>query len=175
MLLASCGNAGRMASAEGNANAGQEAVNIGYGSTQKDNLTYSVSGVDFEQKEISGYSNIWDYLRGRVPGVSIGNASAGSTPEIIIRGIGTNSSSTQPLIMVDGMEVSDINYLNPNDVANVSVLKDGSTAIYGARGANGVILITTKTAQEAAEAEAAAHKAEKQAKKEAKKAKKADK
>jgi len=63
---------------------------------------------------------------------------------IIIRGIGSINSSNDPLILVDGSEITDLSTINPNDVKSVDVLKDASSSIYGVRGANGVILITTK-------------------------------
>lgn len=74
--------------------------------------------------------------------------------------------------MVDGNDTPDISYLNPNDIASVSVLKDASASIYGSRGGNGVILITTKSARQAAEAEAQARKAAKEAARAAKAARK---
>ena len=63
---------------------------------------------------------------------------------IIIRGIGSINSSNDPMILVDGSEITDLSTINPNDVKSVDVLKDASSSIYGVRGANGVILITTK-------------------------------
>jgi TonB-dependent SusC/RagA subfamily outer membrane receptor len=89
------------------------------------------------------YNTIYDYLEGRVPGLRI-IRNNGGTPSILIRGINSITSSTEPLILVDGVEVHDISYLNPRDVRSVDVLKDGSAAIYGSRGGNGVILITLK-------------------------------
>ena len=89
--------------------------------------------------QTKSYSDMYEYLQGRVPGLQV-------TPDkrIIIRGIGSINSSTEPLILVDGAEVSDLSTINPHDVKTVDVLKDGSSSIYGVRGANGVILITTK-------------------------------
>ena len=66
-----------------------------------------------------------------------------SDNRIIIRGIGTNSNNTDPLILVDGVEVTDLSGINPADVQSVDVIKDGSSAIYGMQGANGVIIIKT--------------------------------
>ena len=149
-----------------------EEINVGYGSVSKDELTYSVDQVKIDEKESTVYTNIWDYMRGRVPGVSIGPAGAGETPAITVRGISSVNLSTQPLILLDGIVTADISMLNPNDVASVSVLKDASAAIYGTRGANGVIMITTKTAQQEARREAEAKKAARQAQKEARQAKK---
>ena len=102
-----------------------------------DKITGSVSKVDMKNAET--YNNIYDYLRGRVPGVQVvGNSS------IRIRGAGAPNSNPEPLIIVDGVETSDISDLNPNDVASVEILKDGTAALYGMRGANGVIIIKTK-------------------------------
>lgn len=146
-------------------------VDIGFGHIKKDQVTTSVTDVDINREEIETYANIWDYLRGRVPGVQIGNSTSGETPEITVRGINSITLSSQPLIMVDGMEMADISFLNPYEVSSVSVIKDGSAAMYGVRGANGVILITTKAAAMAAQQAEEAHKAAKEAAKLARKAK----
>jgi TonB-dependent SusC/RagA subfamily outer membrane receptor len=141
----------------------QGEINVGYGSVNREKLTYSVTQVEVDEKEAIVYNNIWDYLRGRVPGVMIGNAGPGETPTINVRGINSINSSTQPLFVVDGVETPDISYMNPNDIATVSVLKDASASIYGTRGGNGVILITTKGAKEAARIEAEAKREARQA------------
>lgn len=109
---------------------------------EKGKLTQAVSQVEIDEKQVGGYSNIYDYIKGKVPGVSV----IGSFPnvKIQIRGIGSLNLPTDPLFIVDGTEVSDIGYIHPNDVKSISVLKDSSSSIYGSRGANGVILITTK-------------------------------
>ncbi len=120
---------------------GGEAVNVGYGSVTKDNLTASVSKVKPKKTEVVTYNNIYDYLKGRVPGVMV---TGGDPPRVIIRGIGDINGNNDPLFIVDGVEVQDLSYLNPNDVDSVEVIKDGTSAIYGVRGANGVILVTTK-------------------------------
>ena len=114
-------------------------VNIGYGTAKKGHLTQSVSSLQVKENEMQSYRDIFEYLEGRVAGVEV-------TPDkrIIVRGIGTFNGSSDPLILVDGQEWQDISALNPNDVKSIDVLKDSSTAIYGIRGANGVILITTK-------------------------------
>lgn len=114
-------------------------VDVGYGTVKKSELTTSVSTVKVNDNEIQTYSNMYDYLRGKVPGLMV-------TPDnrILIRGVNSINSSNDPLILVDGMEVSNLSSVNPNDVRSVNVLKDASTSIYGVRGANGVILITTK-------------------------------
>ena len=92
-----------------------------------------------KDSQTKSYADMYEYLQGRVPGLQV-------TPDkrIIIRGIGSINSSNDPLILVDGAEISDLSTINPNDVKSVDVLKDASSSIYGVRGANGVILITTK-------------------------------
>jgi len=142
-----------------------EQVNVGYGTADKKDLTYAVSSVKVSEQEIS-YSNMYDYLRGRVPGVLIGPGNS-----ITIRGNNSVNSSNEPLILLDGVEITDLSNVSPNDVYSVDVLKDASTAIYGMRGANGVILITTKGAQFTKQAAAEAKKKEKAERKAARKAK----
>ena len=131
-LLAGCGTSSRVPSKG-------ETVDVGYGTQDKDKLTSSVSNLKVQKNDAQTYSSIYDYLRGRVPGVMVT-----SDNRIIIRGIGTNSDNTDPLILVDGVEMSDLSGLNPSDVDSVDVIKDGSSAIYGMRGANGVVIIKTK-------------------------------
>ena len=119
-----------------------EQIEIGYGTADKGKLTTAVSQVNVNEKDVSGYSNIFDYIRGKVPGVAVyGN---GPSAKIQIRGLNSINSPTDPLFVVDGVEVSDISMINPYDVKSISVLKDASSSIYGARGANGVILIKLK-------------------------------
>ena len=99
--------------------------------------TNSIGRVDMKNAET--YTNIYDYLRGRVPGVEIVGTS------IRLRGINT-TGNTDALIILDGMEVSDISDVNPMDVKSVEVLKDAASTMYGMRGANGVVIIKTKGA-----------------------------
>ena len=114
-------------------------VNIGYGVVRKGDLTQSVSTLEVKDNEMQGYRDIYDYLEGRVAGVEVTYDK-----RIIVRGVNTVNGSTDPLILVDGQEWQDISALNPNDIKSIDVLKGSATAIYGVRGANGVILITTK-------------------------------
>ena len=130
-LLAGCGTSSRVASRG-------ESVDVGYGTQDKDKLTTSVSNLKVKKTEAQTYSSVYDYLRGRVPGVMVT-----SDNRIIIRGIGTNSDATDPLILVDGVEVTDLSTIDPAYVKSVDVIKDGSTAIYGMQGGNGVIIIKT--------------------------------
>lgn len=114
-------------------------VDIGYTKISKKRLTTSVGQVKVNEKEASSYSNIYDYLIGRIPGLEVRRDGT-----LRVRGAGSVNSGQDPLILVNGMEWRSIDGLSPSDVKSVSVLKDGSAAIYGARGANGVVLITTK-------------------------------
>ena len=121
------------------------------------------------------YSDIFEMIRGKVPGVTVGQAGPGQMPSIVIRGIGTNSGQTQPLFIVDGLQTENIASIRPEDVDSIDIIKDGTSAIYGMQGANGVIMITTKSAARQAAAQAEAAKAARAAKKAARKAAKKDK
>ncbi len=105
--------------------------------SQNDLETNSIGRV--EMKNAETYTDIYEYLRGKVPGVEIVGTS------IRIRGINT-TGNTDALIILDGMEVSDISDVNPADVKSVEILKDAASTIYGMRGANGVVIIKTKSA-----------------------------
>jgi TonB-dependent SusC/RagA subfamily outer membrane receptor len=124
-------------------------VDVGYWTVDKSDLTGAVSTINAEEiKRCPNYSAAYS-LQGQAAGVFVtsgSSAAPGRSPEIAIRGIGTYYAGKQPLYVVDGVPVNSIDFLNPNDIKSVSVLKDASsTAIYGARGANGVILVTTKS------------------------------
>jgi len=124
-----------------------EVVVVGYGRQKKREITGAISRVtDKTIKEIP-ILTVEQALQGRTAGVQVTNQSGqpGDEPTVRIRGIGTTGNAT-PLYIVDGMAVSGIDYLNPGDIESMDVLKDASTAaIYGARAANGVVLITTKS------------------------------
>jgi len=124
-----------------------EVVVVGYGRQKKREITGAISRVtDKTIKEIP-ILRVEQALQGRTAGVQVTNQSGqpGDEPTVRIRGIGTTGKAT-PLYIVDGMAVSGIDYLNPGDIESMDVLKDASTAaIYGARAANGVVLITTKS------------------------------
>ena len=120
----------------------RDTVNVGYGYVKKENLTNSVSDVKMDQNEVASYNDIGEYLQGKVPGLTV--IKNGPRYRFLIRGLSTINGTSEPLLIVDGVEVSDISYLNPRDVKSVEVLKDSAASIYGARGAYGVILITTR-------------------------------
>ena len=126
-----------------------EVVVVGYGTQKKVNLTGAVSAVKMDEKMVSRpVANVSSGLQGLVPGLAISQNSgmAGKNDvSMIIRGMGTVNNA-KPLVVVDGMPDVDINRLNMNDIESISVLKDAtSSAVYGSRAANGVILITTKS------------------------------
>lgn len=125
-----------------------------------------------DQKDKTQYETVFDLLRGE-PGVTVGPGGGnGEMPSIIIRGIATNSSYTQPLFVVDGIITDNVTYLRPEDIYSVEVLKDGTASIYGVQGQNGVILFRTKSAVEAEKLAAETRKAEKKAAREARRKKK---
>lgn len=130
-----------------------EVVAIGYGTQKKANLTGAVTSVDVSKTlESKTESDVAKALQGAVPGLTITNANGdlNSDPTVVIRGIGTlsNSGTSTPLYIVDGVPMENLGYLNSNDIESISVLKDASsTAIYGTRAAFGVVLVTTKTAK----------------------------
>ena len=122
-------------------------VVIGYGTAKKSDLTGSVAVVKAEQLMDRPVPNVTQALQGKVAGVdvSVNNNAPGAGAKVRVRGLGSINSSLDPLYVVDGVAGVDGNSINPNDIASLEVLKDASsTAIYGARGANGVIMITTK-------------------------------
>ncbi len=127
-----------------------EFIVVGYGVQRKSDLTGSISSVSGEELASQSEGNIAALLQGRAAGVQVTSTSGapGTGVSIRIRGTGTVGDPS-PLYVVDGILTNDISTINPNDIANIEVLKDASaTAIYGSRGANGVVLVTTKTGQE---------------------------
>jgi TonB-dependent SusC/RagA subfamily outer membrane receptor len=125
-----------------------EVLVVAFGKMKKEAFTGSAGVMKSEELSKAQVTNAADALAGRVAGVQLSNPSAqlGASPSITIRGFGSISSDTQPLIVVDGMPFDgDLNLINPNDIESMTVMKDAaSNALYGARGANGVIMITTK-------------------------------
>jgi TonB-linked SusC/RagA family outer membrane protein len=134
----------------------EEVVVIGYGTTKRSDLTGSVGSVGADALRERPAASLNQALAGRVAGVQVNNNSGrpGGRTTVRIRGFSSINSSNNPLYVIDGVQMpmgtldqqsSAIDYINPNDIVSVEVLKDASsTAIYGSRGANGVILVTTK-------------------------------
>ncbi len=126
-----------------------EVVVIGYGTVKKSDLTGSVATIKSEDLTKITSLNPEQGLQGKVTGVQVTSTSGapGAIPVLRVRGVGTFNNSS-PIFVVDGMIMDDISFLSSQDIASMSILKDASaTAIYGSRGANGVILVTTKTGQ----------------------------
>ena len=130
-----------------------EIVVVGYGGVKKGDLTGAVSTVKMSKLEdLPTNNSVFNSLQGRVAGLQIVNSGQGpgSTPAFIVRGISSIHGTQSPLVVVDGFplgEGADLKQINPADIADVVVLKDASsTSIYGSRGANGVIMVTTKKA-----------------------------
>lgn len=128
--------------------AGEELVVVGYGSVQKSDLTGSVSSLPADQLNTGPQTSVDQAIQGRIPGVQVTQTSAepGGGYSIRIRGTNSITAGNEPLYVVDGLPgANPLNSLNPADIESIEVLKDASaTAIYGARGSNGVILITTR-------------------------------
>ncbi|MBT8260360.1 MAG: TonB-dependent receptor plug domain-containing protein [Bacteroidia bacterium] len=115
-------------------------VVIGYGTEDQNNLSTSVNTLNVnDDKNAPVFSNIYEYIRGRVAGVEVTNSN-----QIIIRGVSSFNISNEPMYVVDGMIVSSIDHILPAEVDKISVLKGASASIYGSRGTNGVLEITTK-------------------------------
>lgn len=125
----------------------EEVVAVGYGTQKKSNVTGSISSVKSEDLANRSTSNAASALQGKVSGVQVMNTSGapGATSTIRIRGFSSNGIS-DPLYIVDGLKVTNIDYLDADNIENIEILKDGaSSAIYGAEAGNGVVLVTTKS------------------------------
>ena len=128
----------------------EEVVVIGYGTTKKKDLTGSVASVGGETLAKVPVTSAAEALTGRLPGVQITTTDGSPDAEMIIRvrGGGSVTGDNSPLYIVDGFPVSNINDIAPTDIETIDVLKDASsTAIYGSQGANGVVIITTKSSK----------------------------
>lgn len=125
-----------------------DVVVIGYGTQKKSSLTGAISKFKNEKLDEAPVSRVDQALQGKIAGLNIQNTSSesGAAPKISIRGISSLNAGASPLIVIDGLPVPDgLSFLNPADVESIEVLKDAaSTAIYGSRGASGVIMVTTK-------------------------------
>ena len=125
-----------------------EVVVIGYGTQKKSSLTGAIAKFKNENLDEAPVSRVDQALQGKIAGLTIQNTSseAGAAPKISIRGISSVNAGASPLIVIDGMPVPDgLSFLNPADIESIEVLKDAaSAAIYGSRGASGVIMVTTK-------------------------------
>ena len=124
-----------------------EVVVIGYGEVKRGDVTTAVASVSAKELANRPIVSAVQAIQGKAAGVNVmsPNGSPGSTPQIRVRGTTSMNGSNDPLYVVDGVPVDNINFLSSNDIENIQILKDASSAaIYGSRGANGVVLITTK-------------------------------
>ncbi|RZK72779.1 MAG: SusC/RagA family TonB-linked outer membrane protein, partial [Pedobacter sp.] len=126
-----------------------DVVVVGYGTTKRADLTGAIGSVNMKDLEQAPVKSFDQALSGRVAGVQVStnDGQPGATANIVIRGAGSISQDNSPLYVIDGFpsENANANSINPSDIESIDVLKDASaTAIYGARGSNGVVLITTK-------------------------------
>ncbi|WP_375444948.1 TonB-dependent receptor [uncultured Fibrella sp.] len=125
-----------------------EVVVVGFGTQKKINATGAISSIGTKELTQSPVANISNSLVGRMPGLfatQSGGEPGNDASKIRIRGVGTFSGNTDPLTLVDGIQVDNYNNIDPNEIESVTILKDASsTAVYGIRGANGVLIITTK-------------------------------
>ena len=131
---------------EAEANVLQEVVAVGYGTMKKSDLTGSVTSISADKLTKTPAASLANALQGQAAGVTVNNSSGqpGGAPEVRIRGVGTVNGAS-PIYVVDGVIVDDISFLSPQDIESTEILKDASaTAIYGSRGANGVIIVTTR-------------------------------
>lgn len=135
----------------------EQVVVVGYGTQRKEAVTGSVANISGEKVREVPAPNIAQAIQGRIAGVNISQTSTkpGATMQILIRGARSLSASNDPLVVLDGIPFpGSIGDINPNDIKSIDILKDASaTAIYGSRGANGVILLTTNRGQQGAPAQ----------------------
>jgi TonB-dependent SusC/RagA subfamily outer membrane receptor len=116
-------------------------IAIGYGYVKESDLIYAVDNLQQENNEYCHYSDVYEVLRGRFPGVTVENG------QVIIRGHNSINSSNEALYVVDGITVSTIDWVVPCEIKSINILKDSSASAYGSRGSNGVVIIETKRAE----------------------------
>jgi TonB-dependent SusC/RagA subfamily outer membrane receptor len=114
-----------------------EVIDVGYGVVKKDKLTQSVDKIEVTETDYSSYNNIYDLISSKAPGVDVIEG------KIVIRGTSTLIGGTDPLFVVDGNIMESIDFIQPNVVKSIQILKGSSASIYGVRGSNGVIIINT--------------------------------
>ena len=128
----------------------EETVVIGYGVQKKSVVTASISSVTSDDLKVQSQTRVDNMLQGMTSGVQVtqNSGAPGASSTVIVRGVGSINHAS-PLYIVDGMPAGSIDYINPNDIERIDVLKDAaSAAVYGARAADGVVLVTTKSGKE---------------------------
>lgn len=111
---------------------------VGYGYMDKEDLIFAVNNLQQENNEFCNYTDVFDIIQGRFPGVRVSNG------QVFIRGQNSINSDTEALFVVDGVPTGSIGWIHPCDIKSINILKDSGAAIYGVRGSNGVVLIETK-------------------------------
>jgi len=117
-------------------------IAVGYGYMKKEELTFAAENMQQENNEYCNFTNIYELLKGRFPGVTVDGTSG--SYRVYVRGTQSINSSDEVLFVVDGSSGANVDGLNPCNIKSISVIKDGMTSIYGTRGSNGVILVETK-------------------------------
>ncbi len=149
LLTATAAGCGSSSPARTSGEPDEEEVNVGYGTQSRDRMTTSVSSVSEEELDDRPVRQAEELMEGRFPGVHVMRTASGGFA-VRIRGASSIYGSNDPLYVIDGVPVApgpdgSLSFLNPRDIAKIDVLKDAAaTAIYGSRGSNGVILITTR-------------------------------
>jgi len=123
-----------------------DVVVVGYLTQDRQNVTSAVAALDVKEAEKTPVPTLAQAFQGRVAGVQVeGTGGPGAVPNVLIRGVGSTGTNTAPLYVIDGLWTDNIRNLSPTDIESTTILKDASsTAVYGSRGANGVVVITTK-------------------------------
>jgi TonB-dependent SusC/RagA subfamily outer membrane receptor len=119
-------------------------IATGYGYISEEKLGYAVNHLQQENNEFCNYTDIFDLITGRFPGVRVSHHTGGGA--VYIRGVNSINLETEALYVVDGVVTDDITFLHPCDVSSIDILKDGQASIYGVRGAGGVVVLETKKA-----------------------------
>lgn len=121
-------------------------IDNGYTTESEESRTSNVKSMKMSDAQATQYSSMMEYIRDNVPGVQV---LPGSDSKIIVRGLSSLHGTSDPLVVVDGTEMPDVNSVNPQDVYSVDVLKDDAASMYGVKGSAGVIVIKTKAAKAA--------------------------
>ena len=111
---------------------------VGYGYISEENLIYAVNHLEQENNDFCNYTDVYELIRGRFSGVTVSGGN------VYIRGSGSFTGETQALIIVNGIETRGLDWIQPCEIQTIDILKDSNAAIYGSRGGNGVVVITTR-------------------------------
>jgi TonB-dependent SusC/RagA subfamily outer membrane receptor len=117
-------------------------VATGYGYVDQKDLAYATSFLENENNDFCNYSDIYTLMKGKLPGVRVMDSQGGVA--VYVRGVSSLNASSKALIVVDGMITDNISWINPCHVASIDVIKDSMASMYGSRGGNGVVIITTR-------------------------------